>query len=270
MLDPRLILVGTVHGDPRGYERALRLLEYFRPDLITVEISPFSVRYRAARQEHWRQVLEAALVQLPPEARRHPAIRRVALQIQMPFEWRAAHDYGRRAGIRWQAIDLSGVARRHLPLYEKELLSPENLKQLWETPEDSWEEQVAAAYRRARRSELRPLPRLPGRYDGIWRPRERTMAARLRRLAGRSRRVIHLGGWEHVASWEDGSGLYEILYDLKPFRVFLDEADRLSEPKFDAQSANPKAKGAAGRARRPAPPQEARSTWLKACNGEPV
>lgn len=259
MPDTRIILIGTVHGDPRGYERAVRLLEYFRPDLITVEISPFSVRYRAARQEHWRQVLEAALAQLPPEARRHPAIRRVALQIQMPFEWRAAHDYGRRAGIRWQAIDLSGVARRHLPLYEKELLSPENLKQLWETPEDSWEEQVAAAYRRARLSELRPLPRLPGRYDGIWHLRERTMAARLRRLAGRSRLVAYLGGWEHVASWDDGGGLYDNLYDLRPFRVFLDEADRLAEHKFKVQRPRSEVKGGSGRAQRPAPPGEAYS-----------
>lgn len=246
MLDSRLILVGTVHGDLRGYGRALRLLEYFRPELITVEISPFSVRYRAARQEHWRQLLEAALAQLPLEARRHPAICRVAAQIRMPFEWRAARDYGRRAGIRWRAIDLSGVARRHLPLYEKELLSPENLKQLWETPEDSWEEQVAAAYRQARLSELRPLPRLPGRDDGIRRLREHTMAARLRRLTGLSRRVVHLGGWEHVASWEDGSGLYEILYDLKPFRVFLDEADRLSGLKLNVQSPGYEAKGGGG------------------------
>lgn len=228
MPDARIILIGTVHGDPQGYERAVRLLGYLRPDLIAVEISPFSVRYRAARQEYWRRLFEAALARLPAEARLHPALRRVAAQIEMPFEWRAACDYGRRAGVSWRPVDLSGLARRHLPLYEKELLSPENIKKLWETPEDSWENQVAAAYRRARLSDWRPLRRFPGSRDGILHLRERTLAARLRRLASRKRRVAYLGGWEHVASWEDGGGLYGALGDLKPLRIFLDEADRLS------------------------------------------
>ena len=47
---PSLLLIGTVHGDPRGYERALKLLERFQPDLVTVEVSRFSLRYRQ-RQE---------------------------------------------------------------------------------------------------------------------------------------------------------------------------------------------------------------------------
>lgn len=235
-----LILVGTVHGDPRGYERTVKLLEYLRPELITVEISPFSVRYRAAHQEKWRRLLEAALTQLPEGARKHPAIRRVAAQIEMPFEWRAAHDYGGKAGIPWRPIDLSVLARRHLPLYEKELLTPDNLKQLWKTPGYSLEEQVMAAYRQARRC-LRPPGWRPSPDTGglgCW--RERTVAARLRRLAN-GRRVVHLGGWQHVVSWEDGGSLSDLLKDLGPVRLLLDESDALAgqSPEVKSSESSP-------------------------------
>ncbi len=223
-----LILIGTVHGDPQGYERAVNLLEFLRPEVVTVEISPFSVRYRAAHQGRWQQLFQAALARLPREAQDHPAIRRVAAQIEMPFEWRAAHDYGRKHGVPWRPVDLSGLARRNLPFYEKELLSLTNLRKLWETRAKPLEEQVAAAYRRARLSETRPLRRLPGGHGGITCLRERVMAARLRKLADQGRRVAHLGGWEHTAIWEDGGGLHKLLEDLKPVRFLLDESDLLA------------------------------------------
>jgi hypothetical protein len=222
-----IILIGTVHGDPRGFDRAAKLLEYLRPDLITVEIAPFSVRYRAAHQAGWRRLFDAGLARLPGEAGEHPAIRRVAAQIEMPFEWRAAHAYGRRAGASWRAIDLSGPARRHLPLYAKELLAPENLQRLWETPEEPWEEQVAAAYQRARLAANRPLWRPPGGNGGLTRLREGAMAARIRKLAEPGRRLVHLGGWEHLAPREDGGGLAVLSEDLQPLRLLLDESDGL-------------------------------------------
>lgn len=223
-----LILVGTVHGDPQGYARAVNLLKRLRPEVITVEISPFSVRYRAAHQARWRRLFEAGLAQLPDEAREHPAIRRVAARIEMPYEWRAAWDYGRRYGVPWRPIDLSAPARDNLPRYAGELLDPENLKNLLETDEDSLEEQVAAAYRRARLSETQPLWRPLSGNGGVTRMRERTMAARLRKLAGRGERLAHLGGWEHQASWQDGGGLCAMLHDLQPMRLLLDEGDWLA------------------------------------------
>jgi hypothetical protein len=246
ILESNLFLIGTVHGDPQGYGRAVRLLEYLRPDIITVEISPFSVRYRAAHQEHWRRLFAEALAELPPEAGDHPALRQLSARIGTPFEWRAAHAYGRGYGVRWQPIDLSGPAREHLPRYAGELLNRENLRQLLETTSCSPEEQAAAAYRRARQSEKRPLWRPRRNFHGVTRLRESTMAARLRKLAHRGSRVAHLGGWEHMASWEDGGGIYELLLDMQPRRFFLDESDRLSNP---AEATTLAAAGGGGAAR---------------------
>jgi hypothetical protein len=59
--------------------------------------------------------------------------------------------------------------------------------------------------------------------------RERFLARRLRRLAARHRRLVHLGGWEHLVAWEDSPGLWRDLADLQPRRVLLDEADRLPD-----------------------------------------
>ncbi|MBW1992809.1 MAG: hypothetical protein JRI59_12100 [Deltaproteobacteria bacterium] len=146
-LNHRLILIGTVHDDPWGYERALGLLE-------------------------------ALLAELPEGAEEHPALRRVAARLEMPFEWRAAWDYGRRHGARWRPVDLSAPARQHLPRYARELLDPENLRRLLESWEESLEAQVAAAYRRARLSLERPLWRPPATNSKVERLRELVMAAR--------------------------------------------------------------------------------------------
>jgi hypothetical protein len=222
-----LTLIGTVHGDPRGQSRAGELLNYLRPDLVTVEISPFSLRYRRQHGARWERQLAGALAELPEGAVLHLAIRRLAAQVALPFEVRAAQDYSRRAGVPWRPLDLGFVARRHLPRFGPELLSPANLKALLTTPDGDVHEFVAAEFIRARqalaRAPRRPIS--PGDSEA-WR-RERFLARRLRGLTSRHRRVVHLGGWEHLVAWEDSPGLWGDLVDLKPERLLLDEADRL-------------------------------------------
>jgi hypothetical protein len=96
-----------------------------RPEIITVEISPFSVRYRGRAARGWQRRLAAALEGLPPESLGHPAIARLAAQTALPFEYRAARDWGRAHGVAVKLVDAGRVARRHLPRYATELLTPE-------------------------------------------------------------------------------------------------------------------------------------------------
>jgi hypothetical protein len=222
-----LILIGTVHGDPRGQARTGKLLNHLGPDLVTVEISPFSLRYRRQHEARWQRQLANALAELPEDAALHLAIRRLAAQVALPFEVRAAQDYRRRAGVPWRPLDLGFVSRRHLPRFGRELLSPANLKALLTTPDGDLKELVAAEFRRARQAWTRPPRRLifPGASDA--RRRERFLARRLRGLTPRHRQVVHLGGWEHLVAWEDSPGLWGDLADQKPERLLLDEADRL-------------------------------------------
>lgn len=224
-----LILIGTVHGDPRGLARAGKLLYHLRPDLVTVEISPFSLSYRLKHGRGWQRQLAAALAELPPGAARHLAIQRLAAQVALPFEVRAAGDYSRRVNVPWRPLDLGFLSRRHLPRYATELLTPANLQGLLASADGELKDFVAGEFRRARRAwagapRRRILPGVPE----TWR-RERFLSRRLRRLVFRHRRVVHLGGWEHLVAWEDATGLWSDLADLRPRRVLLDEADRLPD-----------------------------------------
>ena len=225
---PFLILVGTVHGDPAGYGRAWRLLERLQPQLITVEISPFSLRYRSRHEWRWQRWLERALAELPPGARGHLAIRRLKAQVEMPFEVRAARDWGRAKGVQWRALDLGDLARRELPRYETELFSVDNLRGLLGTEDGFLEDWVAGEYHRARAAWRRAPWRLH-HHEVEARPREVFQARRLRNLAARSVRIVHLGGWEHLAPWRDGSGLTAALADLRPLALLLEDAEGLPQ-----------------------------------------
>ncbi len=202
LASPSLLLLGTVHGDPRGYERAFKLLELFQPKLITVEVSRFSLRYRQRQEANWQRLWQQALAALPGAAAGHLALRRLAAQVALPFEVRAARDYSRQYGIPWRPLDLGGPARKHLPRYARDLLTPENLKALLTTADEPLEDFVAREYRRARLSCRRPAWRLPG-LDPETRRRERLQVRRLRHYLTRYARLAHLGGWEHLAPWRD-------------------------------------------------------------------
>jgi hypothetical protein len=223
-----LILLATVHGDPAGYGRARRIFEQLQPEVITVEISPFSVRYREQALQGWRRQLAEALKTLPPEAGQSLAVARVAAQTDVPFEYRAARDWGRLHQVPLKLLDAGMVARSHLPRYADELLSLDNLRVLSENAASgTLEEFVAAEFHRARlarEGKLRPLPRLVASDN---QSRERLWAKRLKGLAASGKRVVHLGGWEHLVPWEGGGGLTQMLVDLKPKVILLDEADHL-------------------------------------------
>ncbi len=224
----QLYLLATVHGDPAGYERAWRVFEEVRPEVITVEISRFSVRYRERAGRGWRRQLAEALRTLPPEAARSLAVARVAAQADLPFEYRAARDWGKSHNAAVTLLDSGDLARHHLPRYAEELLSAANLRCLSENSgTGTLEEFVAAEFRRARLARkgwLRPQPRFA---DGEESPRERLWAKRLARLVAKGKRVVHLGGWEHLVQWSGGGGLAKLLVDLKPDILFLDEADQM-------------------------------------------
>ena len=226
-IDHGLIFIGTVHGDTRGYARAGTLLAHFKPDMVTVEISPFSLRYRLKHGPGWQRQLAQALLELPAAAARHLAIQRLAAQVALPFEVRAARDYHRSSGVPWRPLDLGSLSRRHLPRYGPELLSPTNLRALLATADGSLEEYVATEFNRAHLALVRPPRRLPTFGTPEILRRERFLARRLRALASRYRRVVHLGGWEHLVAWQDAAGLWRDLADLRPRRLLLDEADRL-------------------------------------------
>lgn len=224
----QLVLLATVHGDPDGYERAWRFLEYWRPDVITVEISRFSVHYREKAAKGWRHRLSEALKTLPPKAATNVAVARVVAQASLPFEYRVARDWGRTYQVPVKLLDTGAAARHHLPRYKEDLLTLGNLGLLCETgAPGTLEEFVAKEYQRARLARAGKLRRLPDFIGVEVGKRERLWNKRLRRLVTGTRKVVHLGGWEHLVPWPDGGGLVHYLGDLQPFIMLLEEAERI-------------------------------------------
>lgn len=226
--EPDLVLLAAVHGDPAGFHRAWRFLEFLKPEVIGVEISPFSVRYRERHVNHWRGLLTAALQKLPPGAGQHLAVARVAAQMELPFEYRAARDWASIYQVQVKFLDSGDLARRHLPRFAREVLTRENLARLLELPASgSLEDYVKKEFRRARQALAGKTGPLPGLAAPENVRREHLAARRLRQLAAKHCRVVHLGGWEHLIPWPDGRGLPHLLADLKPRLFLLDEADAL-------------------------------------------
>jgi hypothetical protein len=232
-----IILVGVVHGDPEGYNKLTGLLRRTGPRVISVEISEYSWRYRRGRQARWRRQFQLAGQALPPEQRRHLALQKVAAQIAYPFEVKAAEDYARKYGAAWRAVDLNRMAQAHLPRYEAELLSPDNLRFLISTEDGDWQEHIRQEYQRARRALqagrnrrcMSTAGRVRGDLSALTTLREKVLAHRVARLAREWSKIVHVGGWEHLVRWETPQTMADFLAALLPVRVLLDQDSLLYE-----------------------------------------
>lgn len=154
-LGPPLVLVGTVHRDPKGYARLFRLLERERPALITVEISPYSRTLRVQQSALLRNTLRENLRRIQKEDGRplsailsHSLIMGIFFLLKEPFEWRAAKIYASRNGILLQDIDLSAFAHDHLANLS-ELIALKNLQALLHLDSLSYTDLVQSQYSRA-------------------------------------------------------------------------------------------------------------------------
>jgi len=201
-----LILIGTIHRAPEGYWVLRSLLERISPEIIAVEFSPYGLRFRMKRG---RELLKREL----------PLSVRVFLEL--PYEYRAARDYGRGKEVPVLLIDSSRLSRRFLKR-TGEMLFVTNLKKISESSNPSWEKQVEREYKLARKlwdGGLNPLWFFE--REGWDQRRERAIAWRLRRLLGRypRRRIVYIGGWRHMLPYR--GSLLNLLSDLSPKRLLL-------------------------------------------------
>ncbi len=179
---PDLILIGTIHRAPslRGFLKQL-LLE-IRPAVVTVEISPFSVRFRQKRQTFWQERLRAVkkASSLPREVRE--ALERA---FTMPYEYQIPKSLGLCPVV---PIDLNAPARTYLLELEKllyDLPSPEACRLLSHTKELAF-----------LRLFLKGCYRPPSTAED--RLRETFWAQKIKKLLRLKRPLVHVGGWRHL------------------------------------------------------------------------
>jgi hypothetical protein len=234
---PILTLIGTVHRDPRGYERLSALLETLRPGRLTLEMSPAALLYRLTRAEQLSNRLKSILEVLageqgrsPGELEGHQTVAGIRTLLALPFEYRAAVDFAGRSGVPLALIDNSAVSTHKLRKVESELITYGNLRILVGlTPTAA--EHKGEGYSTARRFLFGPfdpaLSRafLQGRRggEGIG-ERDRDMAQGIRRRlneAGNGH-LAHIGGWVHLMEDPQGETLFSRLSDLQPRRFLLE------------------------------------------------
>jgi len=220
-----LILAGVVHGDDRGFVRAIRFLYSFQPDLILVELSPYAKAFRDGKRRTLQQTLNRNLRATAEacglsyrEALTHPEIKAIRRQLSLPPEYRAARRFSQATGSRLFLVDYSPFSRKLIALWP-ELLAGENLASLLSLPRDARPE-VQRLYERAARSIRGESPSPAGlphnddsETDRLWEKRERHLANAIRSLLRRHRpsMAVYLGGWRHLCAGGSIPSLRELL-----------------------------------------------------------
>ncbi len=229
-----LTLVGSVHGDERGFERTLGYLRSFQPDLVLVELSPYGKVFRSRHQCALQRTLNHNLALAARHAgltfRRalhHPEIKAIRRQLALPFEYRAARRFSQETGSRMSLVDYSPFSRKMIEPWQ-ELLAAHNLASLLVLPEDS-RLSPAQIYDLAARNIRKAHPWLgslagnaSADADPLWEKRERFMAARIRSALKRfaPRKAVYLGGWQHLITGGAFPSLRE-LFEIELTRCYL-------------------------------------------------
>lgn len=223
-----LILVGTVHRDPRGFGRLLRLLKREAPDFITVEVSPYALEFRRKQAPRLRALLRENLKKIRAEdggscedLLKHGEIQGIFFLLKVPFEWKAAERYSRKYRCGLKAIDLSAYSQEKLARVP-ELIEPENLRALLRAPCPPFENRVSREYEKA--EILWFVPPAGRLVSEEVREREKHMAGEIRRIirGDDQRKVLHVGGWEHLLPALRRATLYARMEDLEPRRLLLE------------------------------------------------
>lgn len=209
----RFFLIGTVHGDPRGFRRLRRFLDRFQPDLILVEMSPFAWAYRKTHGLSLHRTLNQRIRQAaalhgwdPKRALTHPQVKAIRRQIAMPFEFRASYQYAQCHKSWPLLIDRSDFSASMVAFWS-ELLSVRNLEYLLALPASSPSLDIVNHYRKAR-TLVHPTPsRMPtmehgcdGMEESLLQDREESLAERIRGTIAAvvPKRCAYVGGWEHL------------------------------------------------------------------------
>lgn len=219
-----LLLVGTLHLDPEGFEKSVALFESHQPDLVLVELSPYGCRFRHNYRRKLRKTLKLNLKKAAKScgisfshARNHGEIKRIWSQLALPFEYRAAVDYGRKRNVTVALVDSSSFSQEWISCWT-ELISTDNLKILLSlSPQPPSVHQLYQLAKRRIEGQMSSGSFDPSVTDPaetpMWEERERYMAERIKEAAKTcsAARAVFIGGWWHLTKGGKIPTLRELL-----------------------------------------------------------
>ncbi len=218
--DCRFIMLGLIHRDPEVRSLLSQWMEACRPDVVTLEFSPYGYRFRRSKGAGLAEKVRKAAQAMSAGGRAidTQALDDILAYIDLPPEFVAASGYAAGRGIPLHLIDMDLYSRTRLSQMD-ELVSWDNLITLMRGPH----KENAGRERALARLFFRGGVRLFS-YTEEMRARDCHMRERIAELMARPSRpkVLHVCGWQHLA---DPQGLYA---PLDPTKVFIhDETLRL-------------------------------------------
>jgi hypothetical protein len=195
-------------------------------------MSAYAVRFRRERGGILRtrvlDLLDGLARESPESARRdvhsHPAVKTLLAILDFPFEYRALATFSESRKVPFHCIDRSDFSKQKISNIEKELITRGNLKELLCLKPGEVFREVDQEYRLALMA-LRWGNHVSYRTQDRREMsiRDRFMALRIRQVLASSpcRKLVHVGGWEHLVTDGKRQTLFTLLSDLIPERRLL-------------------------------------------------
>jgi hypothetical protein len=212
MADGQFFMLGVIHRDENGPALLKDWLARIKPDVVTLELSHYGIRFRRELGEQYKRRVGEIVTQLNENGQKYneEALASLFAYVNTPYEFDVVSVYASENEIPFYLIDMDFFSYVKLRAIE-DLLSEENIKKTLASAEGSNGSQELSLARLYFDKGIKIVP-----YDREMYVRDRYMTAKINDLMKNNpnRRLLHVCGWQHL---EDPSNLYDI---FKPTKVF--------------------------------------------------
>jgi hypothetical protein len=212
MAEGQFIMLGIIHRDEDGLAILKDWLARIKPDVVTLELSHYGIRFRREFGEEYKRRIDRILMQRKErgEPSNKGALASLLSYISIPYEYEVTSEYAAEKGISFYLIDMDFFSYVKLKSIE-DLLSEENIEKmlsLTDAPNGSQEMAAARLYFEKGITIVQ--------YDREMYIRDRYMSSKVQDFMKHSngKRFLHVCGWQHL---QDPSNVY---FSLNPIKVF--------------------------------------------------
>jgi len=213
MAEKAFVMLGVIHRDEEGPALLKSWLDRIRPDVVTLELSRYGVRFRRERGEEYKRRIDRIAERLREKGELCNKENLVSLRLymDMPYEYDVASRFGAEHEVPVYLIDMDFFSYVKLRAVD-DLLSEENIENALtgaDRPIVNQEKTMARLYfeKGIKTSS----------YDREMYIRDRYMSAKIKDLMRHHRdgRFLHVCGWQHL---QDPANLYG---PFNPTKVFF-------------------------------------------------
>jgi len=212
MAEGQFIMLGVIHRDENGPALLRDWLARIKPDVVTLELSHYGIRFRRELGEEYKRRVGEIVTQLNENGEKYneEALASLFAYVNTPYEFDVVSAYAAENEIPFYIIDMDFFSYVKLRAIE-DLFSEENIEKVLtrsEGPNGNQEKAQARLYFEKGIT--------IAHYDREMYIRDRYMAAKIQDLmkGNHDKRFLHVCGWQHL---EDPSNLYGIFNPTKVF-----------------------------------------------------